>query len=41
MKIDREDVYNILLLLNMLISSVLLFWRLSGTIKKLGEEFKR
>jgi len=37
MKLDEEDWYNILLLVNMVISGVLLLWRLNKTFKKLEE----
>ena len=40
MKIDEEDWYNILLLVNMVISGVLLFWRLRKTVKRLEEGLK-
>jgi len=41
MKLDEEDVYNILLLVNMLVSAILLFWRLRKTVKKLEEGLKK
>ena len=40
MRLDKEDIYNILLLMNTLISGVLLFWRLSGIMKKVEKGLK-